>query len=361
MKARYTLVLLLLMSIFSMFPCLGRAQPQITEPQQIKPPQLLTPENGSIVKGNPEFFWTSATMPGGFKGKYKLKVVPVSTGQTAGAAMTVNPPVHQATMRRMQEALPADAPALKNGQTYAWRVQVVDENGSPVGENNGMSEIFTFAYSQVLEAPPPVSPTPGAGSITISTAPLQMTGMRISSITIDTPPLQMTGIRVNSITVNTAPLQMTGIRGNSISINTAPLQMTGMRVEPITIKTAPLQMTGMRDEEPDQPLEGKNTKIKRTGEKELDQKLELPPQKTEKKVMPKEPGKTIDKTGDNKLPGETPDLKPVQQSLPEGVTKSVDKTVSTPLKQKLEGLKDTNVQKGIEPTDIKKGTATGGK
>jgi hypothetical protein len=373
MKKHLPLFFLPVVLLVCFLPCLARAQPinlndvksGDVKSDEIKPPQLLTPENGSAVKGAPEFFWTSAVLPRGFKGKYNLKVVPVSPGQSPGAAVASNQPVHQASMRRTGEAYPADGPVLKNGQTYAWCVQVLDANGSPVGENQGMSEVFTFSFESGPQAPPPVSPTPGAsvsintqplqmtgiraGSITINSQPLQMTGMRIGSVSINTQTLQMTGMRVGSITINTQPLQMTGMSIQSITINTGKLMMTGMGVKPITVKTDKLVMTGIRDEESNQPVEGKNTKIKKTGEKELDKKLDLPFKKTQKAVKAKDPGQITGKTGDNKLPGETPDLEPVQQSLPIGKAEPVDKTVSTPLKQKIEGLQGANVQQGIEP------------
>jgi hypothetical protein len=366
MKKRFLSSFAPILFYIGILPCLARAQPQTVNSGDIQPPQLLSPENGSTVKGAPEFFWTSAVLPKGFKGSYRLKVVSVSQGQTPVAALAGNTPMHQATMRKTGEAYPIDGPALQDGQTYAWGVQVVDANGSPVGESQGLSEAFTFTYAQAPEAPPPVSPTPGAGPITINTQALQMTGMRVESITIntqslvmtgmgtesltiDTQPLVMTGMRVESIMLATQPLVMTGMRVESVTINTQALQMTGMRVDSITVKTNALVMTGMRDEKPDQPVEGKNTKIKKTGEKDLDKKLDLPLKKTEKTVKAKDPGQINGKTGDNKLPGETPDLKPVQQSLPIGKAEPLDKSVSTPLKQKLEGLQDTNVQKGIEP------------
>jgi hypothetical protein len=127
-------------------------------------------------------------------------------------------------------------------------------------------------------------------------------------------------------------------------------------LNPITINTQPLVMTGMREDKPDQPVEGKNTQIKKTGEKDLDKKQDLPLKRTPKAVNAKDPGQIEGKTNDNTLPGETPNLEPVQQSLPVGKAEPLDKTVSTPLKQKLEGLQDANVQKGIEPPA---GTDTG--
>jgi hypothetical protein len=98
------------------------------------------------------------------------------------------------------------------------------------------------------------------GSLTIATQLLVMTGIRSQSLTITTDMLQMTGMRVNSITINTQPLVMTGIRPESITLTTQPLVMTGMRVESITINTEALKMTGMRDSgQPRPPIESDKT------------------------------------------------------------------------------------------------------
>jgi hypothetical protein len=67
MKKRLPLLFLPVALLVCFLPCLVRAQPSNTN--EIKPPQLLTPESGSTVKGAPEFFWTSAVLPRGFKGR----------------------------------------------------------------------------------------------------------------------------------------------------------------------------------------------------------------------------------------------------------------------------------------------------
>jgi len=287
MKKHHPLLFILVTLVIALYAPRSPAQIQPAALQDFQPPQLLTPENGSTIKGAPEFFWTSAVLPKGFKGSYKLKVVPVSQGQTPVAALAGNTPLHQATMRRTGEAYPPDGPALKNGQTYAWGVQVVDANGAPVGGDQGLSDVFVFTFGG-YETPPPaqglnITTQPlvmtgmRVGSLTIDTQPLVMTGMRVQSITLTTQPLVMTGMRVQSITVNTQPLIMTGIRPESITLTTQPLVMTGMRVEPITINTDALKMTGMRNEQPNPPVDPIKAKV----QDELKKKLELPKRKTE--------------------------------------------------------------------------------
>jgi hypothetical protein len=357
MKKNLLLSFILFILVMALHAPRSPAQIQPAAAQELQPPQLLAPENGAKVNGVPEFFWTSAVLPRGFKGSYRLKIAPVSAGQAPKAALAGNPPIHQVSMRRTGEAYAG--PALTNGQTYAWGVQVVDANGIPAGGDQGISEVFVFTYEEVGTSPPAqglqVATQPlvmtgmRAGSLTVNTQALVMTGMRTGSISINTAPLVMTGMRVLSITINTQPLVMTGIRPESVTLTTQPLVMTGMRVESITINTDALKMTGVREEKPNQPVEGKKTKIKKTGEKELDKKLDLPSKKAQKAVKAEDPGQIDGKTGDNKRPGETPDLEPVQKSVPIGGTEPVDKTVSTPLKQKLEGLQDANFKQGIEP------------
>jgi hypothetical protein len=237
MKTRDARFFLPIALIVCLLPCLARPQPASTG--DIQPPQLLAPENGSKVGGRPEFFWTSAVLPRGFRGTYKLKVVPLSPGQDPASALASNSPVHQASMRRTGEAYPADGPGLKSGQRYAWCVQVMDANGNPAGDNQGLSEVFIFTVEE--------SGTPSTvQGLSINTQALQMTGMRTGSLVIDTQPLQMTGLRTGSLTIATQPLVMTGLRQESLTITTQPLVMTGIRQESLTITTQPLVMTGMR-------------------------------------------------------------------------------------------------------------------
>jgi hypothetical protein len=308
MKKYLPLLSIILTLVIALHSPRSPAQIQPAATQDFQPPQLLTPENGSTVKGAPEFFWTSAVLPKGFKGSYRLKVVPITQGQDPKAALGGNSPMHQATMRRTGEAYPADGPALKDGQTYAWGVQVVDANGVPVRGDQGLSDVFVFTFAQTakpsltegltittqplvmtgmrvgsltIDTQPLVMTGLRVGSITINTDSLVMTGMRVSSITVNTEPLVMTGMRVQSISVNTQPLVMTGMRVGSLTVNTDPLVMTGMRVEPITVKTDALKMTGMRNEHQKPPVESDKTPIKSTVQDELKKKAELPSRKME--------------------------------------------------------------------------------
>lgn len=215
--------------------------------------------------------------------------------------------------------------------------------------------MFTFGGAEAL---------PAAQGLTVTTQPLVMTGLRVGSLTVDTQPLIMTGMRVQSITVNTQPLVMTGIRPESITLTTQPLVMAGIRVGSITINTDALKMTGMRNEQTKPPDGSDINPIQPTVPKEPKKKLDLPFKKSEPIEGGNPPveqpeganerirgvGQALDgKTNVPNPPGETPALEPVQQAVPAGGTEPVDKTVSTPLKQKFDGLQDANAKQGIEP------------
>ncbi len=307
MKTRLVPLSVLSLFIFFFLPFFARAQPQTPNLQGIKPPQLLSPENGSAVKGNPEFFWTSAVLPRGFRGSYKLTVVPMLPDQSAAVAVSGNSPVHQSTMKRTGEAY--NGPAMKSGQSYAWCVQVVDANGSPVGENQGMSEVYVFTFEEIatpssaegltITTQPLIMTGMRVGSLTVNTDPLVMTGMRAESITINTQPLIMTGMKTESLTINTQPLVMTGIRPESITMTTQPLVMTGMRVGSITVSTDALEITGMRGaDQPPPPVGGDKTPVIPATTKEAKLKLDLPFKKPET-VDGTEP--TPDQTGGAQL------------------------------------------------------------
>ena len=361
MKKNLPLLFILFTLVIALYAPRSPAQIQPAALQDFQPPQLLTPENGSTIKGAPEFFWTSAVLPKGFRGSYKLKVVPVSPRQSPGAAMTGNPPVHQATMRRTGEAYPADGPALKNGQTYAWGVQVVDANGAPVGGDQGMSEVYIFTFETASEG----TETASSASIEINMGPLVMTGIRNDApaepprvIEIDMDPLVMTGIR------NDAPVEPPRV----IEIEMGPLVMTGIRndapAEPprvIEIDMGPLVMTGIRTEQPKPPVEGDKTKIKPKVQEELKKKLDLPfkkPETVEGANPPAEPiggaqmkqsgtGKAVGDTVPNKILGKMPSM-----TTPEVPEKPDGGTGKSSLQQKIETKKtvdDASVEKKKPP------------
>jgi hypothetical protein len=353
MKKLLPLFFLPVALIVCFFPCLARAQPQGS--QTITPPQLLAPENGSVVNGNPEFFWTPAVHPRGFKGAYKLRIVNVSTGQSPVSAMASNPLIYQNQigLRRQNETFGG---SLLGDRTYAWCIQVVDENGNPTGENQGLSEVFTFTCAQAPQSPPPVSPTSDENVIEIDMGPLVMTGIRNDAppeparvIEIDMGPLVMTGIR------NDAPPEPARV----IEIDMGPLVMTGIRTgqakPPVGGGKTPVKSKVQEDlkkklERKTPETDDGNPPASRPPEvKEAKQKLDLPfkkPGTVEGAQPPAEPiggaqikqgakGKAVGDTAVNRLSGQTPSLKTLP--VPE---KPAEDAVKLPLQQKI-GTKRT--------------------
>jgi beta-lactam-binding protein with PASTA domain len=141
---------------------------------------------------------------------------------------------------------------LNTAYPFGAELTVLVSSGS--GEETLAPESLTINTAPLVMTGMRVNP------ITINAQPLVMTGMRVQPITIATDTLKMTGMRPESITINTQPLVMTGIRPESITLTTQPLVMTGIRVESITINTEVLKMTGMRETgQPRPPIESDKT------------------------------------------------------------------------------------------------------
>ena len=91
-------------------------------------------------------------MPPGYEVTYHLKICEVLEGQTKEQAIE-GYPLHEADLvNQTSYPYPADAPDLDSGKTYVWQVQAKDPSGSPLGENEGKSEIWAFTYG--VTAPP---------------------------------------------------------------------------------------------------------------------------------------------------------------------------------------------------------------
>jgi hypothetical protein len=392
MRKNLQLSFILFILVMALHAPRSPAQIQPAAAQEFQPPQLLAPENGSAVKGAPEFFWTSAVLPRGFKGSYRLKIAPVSAGQAPKAALEGNPPIHQVSMRRTGEVY--NGPALTNGRTYAWGVQVVDANGNPAGGDQGISEVFVFTF----ETASPSAQTDSSTSVNIDMGPLVMTGIRndappepprvieigmgplvMTGIRNDAPaepprvieigmgPLVMTGIRNDApaepprvIEIGMGPLVMTGIRNDAppepprvIEIGMGPLVMTGIRndapAEPpriMKINMGSLVMTGVRTGQPEPPVEGNKTKIKPNVQEEVKEKMDLPFKKQEPvegASSPAEPiggtrmkqggtGRAVGDTALNKILGKVPSM-----TTPEIPENPADDAMKAPLQKKDRG------------------------
>ncbi|MEJ2218562.1 MAG: hypothetical protein P8099_18380, partial [Gemmatimonadota bacterium] len=151
------------------------AEFQINNPQ---PPTLLLPADKSAVTQQiPVFSWTPVVMAGMPFVQYQLRVVEVLPQQTPTRAIEANRPVFETTVSNVTTLpYPPSALSLEVGKRYAWRVQalapgVANDYGVsvvPLGENQGLSEVFTFtrkalfAMRHVEAAPPPPPPAPKA-------------------------------------------------------------------------------------------------------------------------------------------------------------------------------------------------------
>lgn len=109
-------------------------------------PQLISPENNARVdQSYPVFQWTPVTIPSGYTVNYTIRIVEVLSGQTPLTALSTNYPVYERpNITGTSFIYPTDAPILEIGKLYAWQVQALDQHGSPLTQNDGKSEIFTF-------------------------------------------------------------------------------------------------------------------------------------------------------------------------------------------------------------------------
>ncbi len=111
------------------------------------PPSLVSPEDGdTILTPNPTFIWTPVTVPTGFEVTYHLRICEVIEGQTKEEAIQNYPHYEVDIDNQTSYLYPPDAPDFDSGKTYVWQVQVLDASGQPLGENNGKSEIWEFAF-----------------------------------------------------------------------------------------------------------------------------------------------------------------------------------------------------------------------
>jgi hypothetical protein len=139
-----------------------------------KPPSLQFPVNGSVVSvPNPVFQWTPVVSRLGQVLTYWFRMVEILPGQTALQAIEANRSIYENLFSSVNTfPYPASAPFLLEGRVYAWRIQALYpvSSGSgggglsnnnlksrggaagttavtPIGENEGRSKVFTFAWT----------------------------------------------------------------------------------------------------------------------------------------------------------------------------------------------------------------------
>ncbi|NOX18216.1 MAG: hypothetical protein GXO87_08035, partial [Chlorobi bacterium] len=118
---------------------------QIVQPG---PPQLIVPENESVVDINqPNFMWNPVNVPPTIQAVYHLRIVELLEGQTPYRAIEANYPQHETAINGMNTYLyPIDALPLERGKTYVWQITATDEDERPIALNDGESEIWQFSY-----------------------------------------------------------------------------------------------------------------------------------------------------------------------------------------------------------------------
>lgn len=123
---------------------------------------LVSPENGAVVNGEPQFTWTDfyPNPDHPEDGKYKIKIVEITRDESPEQAIRTNKPFFEKDSANFFRGnkphfekdsptlftfqYPSSAPRLVDGKRYAWQVQALNRDGKPIGGNNGTSEVFIF-------------------------------------------------------------------------------------------------------------------------------------------------------------------------------------------------------------------------
>jgi len=118
-------------------------------------PRLIMPaEESEVTETYPIFQWTAPTpVPPEAQVVYHIKVCEIFRRQTSQDA--INNIAHFEVTNYDMTSLqyPIRAKAFENGKEYAWQVQATDERGTPLGENEGKSEIWKFKFNPLPPLP----------------------------------------------------------------------------------------------------------------------------------------------------------------------------------------------------------------
>ena len=121
------------------------------------PPTLITPDNGKKftaqeLLGVVMFRWTPLVPKPKEPVTYRLKVWQLMQGQSGTTAMRTNQPIITKDVDNITQATangiytgPCKPPYLCD---YIWNVQALNRSGKPMGNNNGMSEPYTFGAAE---------------------------------------------------------------------------------------------------------------------------------------------------------------------------------------------------------------------
>jgi len=111
-------------------------------------PRLIAPlDEYLVIEIAPQFQWTTPVpLPPGTSVSYKIKVCEILTGQTPADAINSLPYFEDEVYMMNSLIYPLGAQDLTIGNRYVWQVQAVDDDGYPIGENYGKSELWSFIY-----------------------------------------------------------------------------------------------------------------------------------------------------------------------------------------------------------------------
>lgn len=123
--------------------------------QDYQRPSLLQPGNGTAVtpESRPTFRWTPVSPAYPTRVTYRFLLFEVLAGQDPIQAFRGNQPVAERLVAGstqliwLPDLLRPDA-----GKTYVWTVQSLDANGTPIGDQEGYADPFTFTTAATKSA-----------------------------------------------------------------------------------------------------------------------------------------------------------------------------------------------------------------
>lgn len=115
-------------------------------------PRLILPIDGNSVPytgavSSLNFQWSPVLPQPRFPVYYQIRVVPKMEGQTALYAFRYNTPIINETVPGTTNFIwPVNALEIEPDTDYVWGVISMDEDEKPIGENEGLSEIWGFRF-----------------------------------------------------------------------------------------------------------------------------------------------------------------------------------------------------------------------
>ncbi|MFH0887401.1 MAG: hypothetical protein V1843_04460 [bacterium] len=103
----------------------------------------------------PSFTWSLTNIAAGVQTKFNFTIWEKGEGMNMDQTVGGQPMWEAKSIMESRYDYPASAETLKAGKTYYWQIQAFDSYNTPIGDNNGKSEIAEFnvlAYSTELQA-----------------------------------------------------------------------------------------------------------------------------------------------------------------------------------------------------------------